>query len=79
MFMYGDPLWIKNDDKNTSLNTDVSNTNDMEMRVDSKLNFGFSLSLVSPTSWIYKGLYFKRRVSILSMSFAGFECVSSYR
>lgn len=47
MFMYGDPLWIKNDDKNTSLNTDVSNTNDMEMRVDSKLNFGFSITCIS--------------------------------
>lgn len=32
---------VKNDDKNIFLNIDVLNINDMEMRVDFKLNFGF--------------------------------------
>lgn len=39
----GGPLGVKNDDKNTSLNTKVSNTNDIELKADAKLNFGFSL------------------------------------
>lgn len=41
----GGPLGVKNDDKNTSLNTNISNTNDIELKADAKLNFGFSLPL----------------------------------
>lgn len=51
----------------------------MEIKVDAKLNFGFSITLYLNYHGYIKGFYFKMKVSILSLSFAGFECVGCYR